>query len=356
MSHRPFVSGLDLSRALYEESVAPVLSVCHPDLRYGAALIGPGSEVLGFDTEQSTDHDWGPRLLLFLSAREYATRGAEIAAAVVAALPDEVCGYPTRMATDNASEERDYHPVSVHTAGGYFESILGVDPGGELRPAHWLTFTEQRLRSLTAGGVFRDDDDELAKRRAKLLYFPHDLWLYMLAAQWRRVAQEEAFMGRCAQVGDELGSRLVAGRLVRDIMRLCFLMERTYAPYIKWLGTAFRALDCAAALEPVLLRVVGADNFHDRERELSAAYEMVATMHNGLGLTDPLAAAVRRFYDRPFLVISADRIADAIRERIVDSDVLALPEHLGSVDQFTDSTDAAGLADRFHPLYENPNR
>jgi hypothetical protein len=31
-----------------------------------AALLGPGSEVLGFDTQRSTDHDWGPWLQIFL--------------------------------------------------------------------------------------------------------------------------------------------------------------------------------------------------------------------------------------------------------------------------------------------------
>ena len=41
-----------------------------PRLRYAAALLGPGSEVLGFDTERSTDHDWGPRLQVFLGADE----------------------------------------------------------------------------------------------------------------------------------------------------------------------------------------------------------------------------------------------------------------------------------------------
>ena len=32
-----------------------------------------------------------------------------------------------------------------------------------------------------------------------------ELWLYRLACQWKRISQEEAFMGRCADVGDELG-------------------------------------------------------------------------------------------------------------------------------------------------------
>jgi hypothetical protein len=45
--------------------------------------------------------------------------------------------------------------------------------------------------------------------------------------------------GRCAEVGDELGSRVVAARLVREVMHLAFLLEQQYLPYSKWLGTAF---------------------------------------------------------------------------------------------------------------------
>jgi hypothetical protein len=59
-----FVPGLQLSRAFYAEAVRPLLDEEFPGLRHAAARLGPGSEVLGFDTERSTDHDWGPRLEL----------------------------------------------------------------------------------------------------------------------------------------------------------------------------------------------------------------------------------------------------------------------------------------------------
>ena len=54
-----FVSGLDLSRRFFREIVRPLLATAFPNLHYAATLLGPGSEVLGFDTEMSVDHDWG---------------------------------------------------------------------------------------------------------------------------------------------------------------------------------------------------------------------------------------------------------------------------------------------------------
>src|SRR6516162_2984162 len=63
-----FRPGLRLAGEFYAEAVRPLLDQEFPGLEYAAGLLGPGSEVLGFDTERSTDHDWGPRLQVFLGA------------------------------------------------------------------------------------------------------------------------------------------------------------------------------------------------------------------------------------------------------------------------------------------------
>ncbi len=48
-----FVPGLRLAGEFYAEAVRPLLDAEFPGLRYAAALLGPGSEVLGFDTGRS---------------------------------------------------------------------------------------------------------------------------------------------------------------------------------------------------------------------------------------------------------------------------------------------------------------
>lgn len=48
-----FIPGLYLSRMFYEEAVKPVLAADFGGLQYSAALIGSGSEVLGFDTDEA---------------------------------------------------------------------------------------------------------------------------------------------------------------------------------------------------------------------------------------------------------------------------------------------------------------
>ncbi len=124
---------------------------------------------------------------------------------------------------------------------------LDFDADAEITPADWLTFPQQKLRTLTEGAVYHSGLGDLDALRERLSYYPRDVWLYLLAAGWMRISQEEPFVGRTGDVGDELGSRVIAARLIRDLMMLCFLIERVYAPYPKWFGTGFARLACAPA-------------------------------------------------------------------------------------------------------------
>jgi hypothetical protein len=361
---RPFIQGQELSSELYESAVRPILARRFPDLSYSAALIGRGSEVLGFDTPQSMDHDWGPRLMLFLDEEDYARRD-QIDRVLRRELPADVQGYPTRYARNDdgttvmatSNDDTLEHRITFHTVRRFFRFVLNWDVEQELRAVGWLTMPEQYLRSLTAGRVYHDGLGQLEPIRARLSYYPRDVWLYLLANQWHRIAQEEAFMGRCGQVGNDLGSRLVTARLVRDLMRLCFLIERQYAPYIKWFGTAFQSLDCAVALVPILTSALSSDTWQARERHLSAAYEYVAHLHNDLGITVPLPTAVSPFHQRPFLVPHADRFAEALLSAIESAEVRMLPVYLGGIDQYVDSTDALDNPqrfDKFKTMYSQP--
>ena len=62
------VPGLELAGAYYRDAVRPLLG----GVPHSAALLGWGSEVLGFDTERSTDHGWGPRLQVFVAPDDVA--------------------------------------------------------------------------------------------------------------------------------------------------------------------------------------------------------------------------------------------------------------------------------------------
>jgi hypothetical protein len=354
-----FIKGLDLSELFFTEAVKPILTRNFPDLIYSAALLGKGSDVIGFDTPQSMDHDWGPRLMLFLSETDHKHYHEKINQVLSLEIPNEIHGFSTNFGhhedgttvmkkEDNAPV---HHRVSILGVQSFYTDILGFDPTSDIQPVDWVSVPGQYLLMLTSGRVFYDGLEELEPLRKKLNCYPEEVWLYLLAAQWQRISQEEHFMGRCGQVSDDLGSRLIAARLVLDLMHLCFLMERKYAPYIKWLGSAFAKLKCARDLDPVFIQVLKSGSWEERQKYLSVGYEFAAEMHNSLSITEHLTAQVSQFHNRPFLVIHAENFADAIRAKITSKSVLALPENLGGVDQFLDSTDSLKYLDRIRKIY-----
>lgn len=359
-----FMPGLLLSERFYTEAVQPILAAHFPRLRYGAARLDSGSDVLGFDTPRSTDHDWGPRLTLFLEQADLIESAAAIGDVLGRELPPTFCGYSTHFGPPDAEGSRLLadpgqgpiaHRVERTTLATFLGSYLGYDLDAPLDVATWLTMPEQRLRTIRSGRVFHDGLDQLEALRCTLHYYPDDVWRYLLAAQWTRIAQEEPFMGRCGDVGDPLGSRLVALRLVRDVIKLCFLMERQYAPYTKWFGTGFAQLEMAAQLQPLFDGVLSAGSWQEREGYLSQVYEIVAGRHNALQLTPPLDPHVSPFHTRPYLVIHGERFAQALLQTIQDEHVRAIRTLIGGVDQFADSTDLltrAHLCQRLRVLYD----
>jgi hypothetical protein len=343
----PFIPGLQLAERFYNEAIAPILAREYPGVPYSAGLMGPGSDVLGFDTARSTDHEWGPRALIFLAEDDFLRYAAAVSETLRHTLPPQLAGYSThfgpsdeeriRVATPWVSGPVE-HKVLITTVARFLQERLGIASSETLDVVDWLLCPQQRLLEITAGAVFHDGLGDLGRARAALAYYPRAVWLYLLASQWSRIAEQDAFVGRCGEVGDEAGSALVAAALARDLMHLAFLMERRYAPYSKWLGTAFARLPCAARLGPPLAAALAARSWSVRESALSAAYEIAAGMHNALALTEPLPARVSRFHERPFLVIHGWRFADALRDQISDGRVRRLPPGVGGIDQFVDST------------------
>jgi hypothetical protein len=248
-----FISGLDLAQGYYSEIVGPLLRSNYPALKYAAALIGEGSDVLGFDTEISCDHDWGPRLLLFVDHKDLHCKDS-ILANLKNSLPKTYMGFATGFIKDNGVHLMDHGQsgdtvprITIQSIDDYISDYLSIDIHGPITTIDWLTMPEQKLLALTGGRVFYDAIGIEALRK-KLSYYPNDVWLYLMASAWSAIEQEEHLMGRAGIVGDELGSALIASRLVQNIMRLCFLMARQYAPYAKWFGSAFNQLKAAGSL------------------------------------------------------------------------------------------------------------
>jgi hypothetical protein len=339
----PFTKGLTISEALYHEGVKPVMAEHFPELRYSAARLMPGSDTLGYDTPRSMDHFWGAIQEIYLSADDYARYSAQIVEALRHHLPREVAGVPTNFSSaDHANSRPEYresgdieHRVFCVNVDTFVISHRAFNPNHGLTTLDWLTLPQQNLRLIRAGRVFHDGLGELEPIRRALHYYPDDIWYYLLSAQWERFGQESQFMGRCGEVGDELGARVLAARMIHYMMDLAFLMARQYAPYSKWFGTAFAELPCAAKLSPLFSAALDAPTWQEREKHLSPAYEYLAEMHNALEITEPVATKVQPYLGRPYLVLGEANPCEKIYAKITDPEVLRLPKYLGSIDQIT---------------------
>lgn len=343
------LSGLDLARRFYDDAVAPIVTrVLGPDGEFAAALIGPGSEVLGFDSERSRDHDWGPRCQLFLTGAALERRDA-VEHALTAGLPAQYGGFATGFSAADGDHDRGMaggtgeltHRVEVLALVNWWRDWSGQAPGDPPSTTGWLALPTQRLAELTAGAVFHDGAGRLTAARRSLTWYPDDVWRYVLACSWRRIAEEQPFVGRCAEVGDDLGSALLAGRIARDVMRLWLLLERRYPPYSKWLGSAFAAVPGAAGVALALLTAVSAVDYPTREDALIQALRATIDRQNAVVLCRPVPPGPSRFHTRPYLVIDADAAAAVLLDAITDPELKGRTAR-GAIDAVTDNVAVTG--------------
>ena len=117
-----FVPGLELNRQFFTEIVRPLLATWFPGVAYSAGLVGYGSDALGYDTAISTDHEWGPRLLLFLGEQQYPTLYQAMSDVFRHELPVTFRGYPTNFSAPDTSAGRRQHSVRPRRRGGSHSS------------------------------------------------------------------------------------------------------------------------------------------------------------------------------------------------------------------------------------------
>ena len=304
--------------------------------------------MLGYDDIQSSDHHWGPRSLLFLSAEDHKQYKNAVREVLSRNLPHRFRGYSTsfgepdevgvRLPKQTGSGPVN-HMIHIETIEGFFRWYLGCNPYEPVTAADWLSFSEHKLLAVTSGQVFHEGLGELEDIRRNFHYYPPDVWLYQLAAQWTKIFEDREFVSRCGDVGDELGSMVIASHQVNKLMRLCFLMERKYAPYTKWFGTAFSELECASELKPIFRDVLLSLTWKRGKATLSRAYRVIARMHNALKITRPIVEDVSNYYGRPYVVFESPDLVRDLVNSLTDEEVKAIKHGLGSVNQFVDSTD-----------------
>lgn len=325
------VRGAQLSRAYYEELVGPIVLARWPGVPHAAGRLGSGSDVLGLDDALSRDHDWGLRLNLLVAAELV----GEIDQHLETALPETFRGHPVRFSLSWDPAVR--HRVQVQDVDTLVRSRTGITAAHAPTTAEWLSLTGQAVREVITGPVFADTAGELTAARERLSWYPRDLWTYVVATDWARLIQELPFVGRTADRGDDLGSRVITSRLVGVAMHLGHLLERRWPPYSKWLGTSFAALPRASTASGYLRQALEANDWQSREDGLVQALQVLHAAQRDVGLPS-VEDPVERFFDRPYRTVR-EEVVQRLESSITDPAIRALPRGVGSAEQRSDNVD-----------------
>lgn len=342
-----FISGLKLSEDFFHEIVKPILSEYIQESSYDAALIGPSSEVVGFDDLVSTDHHWGPRVLIFLSEDVYNKHAVKLKEILTNRLPYSFKGYSTNWSApdlkDNGTmrliqikDGKINHRVKFHKFASYISTTFGKSTLSNLTDIDWLMWPEQRILEFTSGKIFHDGTGQLKDAREKLSYFPENVWRFKILAEWQKISQLMAFGGRTGSRGDSIGSILINSRIIGYIMRLAFLLEKKYIPYEKWFGLAFKELNIAQKLEPLLKKCLEEKNWRKRGELLCESYLLILDLQKSLNLTPKLELSPIPFFSRDILIIDVNKIIEVLKKTIKHP-LSQLKYPIGSIDQFMEN-------------------
>lgn len=305
---------------------------------------------MGYDDEVSQDHMWGPRFYMFLNSNDIEKK-AEIFETLSELLPYQYKGYSVNFTEPDPNDNGVQHAkfissgnvnplIFIQTFDEFLYDELGTSDLENLRPLDWLSFSEHRLLSLVSGKMFVDKLN-IADKLILLKYYPNDIRNYLIASNWDIIASEQAFVKRCGETGDEIGSIIICARIAERLMRLCFLYKKVYAPYSKWFGTAFNELDIDVNIKKSIYAALHAETIKLREDCLVKSQALVADLHNKSEITSFIDYKIESYFGRNIKVIFAEKFAEATAEKLVGTPLENIPligtfSQIGGLSSFSD--------------------
>ncbi len=226
------MKGLELSRRYWEEVCLPAIKGRFPDRlgRLAAGLVGDGSECYGFDDEYSQDHDFGPRVMIWLCKDDYGAFGNELQKALDG-LSRDFLGYKGVNKSLYGDGREGVFPI-----GGFYRRFIGLDRPPETLE-QWRSIPEVNLSIATNGAVFYDGPGEFTAFRARLLSgYPYELRLKKIAARCMSAAQSGQYnYPRSARRGDIVAAHMAASEFISSSISLIYLLNNRYRPFYKWM-------------------------------------------------------------------------------------------------------------------------
>ncbi len=239
------MQGLELCRRFYEEYGKPMIEERFPKYRNRIAvgLVGKGSDCFGFDDAQSRDHDFGPRFVMWVTKAAYEEIGEALQQAYEE-LPKNYLGIE-RIETFHGRDR-----AGVMVIEDFYQGLTGFTNISDTDVRKWLDAPEYGLAAAINGEVFCDEEGSFTAWREKLsAYYPKAVWYRRIAEECALFSQNGQYnLPRMRKRGQLVAAELAKAECIRHAMKLCLLLERTYAPHDKWLFKKLQQLEESAGL------------------------------------------------------------------------------------------------------------
>ncbi len=252
VKNRQFKNGMELSQAFYEEFGRPMIHQKFPEYEQVIAvgLVGEGSECFGFDDQVSRDHDFGPGFCMWLTDQVYDEIGEELQKAYEE-LPSTYMGI-TRFTTLKAQKR-----VGVFRIGDFYENLIGLRDVPTTQN-QWLFLDDYRLATAVNGKVFQDGLGEFTRiRRGILSYYPEDVRIKKIAREAALMAQSGQYnYSRMSGRGEKVTAAIALSEFMKHTMAMVYLLNRTYAPFYKWMHKGMERLAVLTEIRDILNTLV----------------------------------------------------------------------------------------------------
>lgn len=257
-------NGMTLCKNFWLSTIRPMIAERYPAYvnRIAAGLVGYGSECFGFDDAISRDHDFSPRVCLWLTDEDYQAIGSALEQDYDK-LRNSTGSTIQRTARTFGENKRD----GVFTIGNFFTRLTGYATAPSANNPHeWLMLSESTLASATNGKVFADALGDFSKTRQSFKLMPDDVRLSLLSRRLGMMSQAGQYnFPRMIQRHDAAAAWLCLQEFTKATISFIFLLNNPitvgYMPYYKWQFAALRQLsrrpammltDVCAQLEDIL--------------------------------------------------------------------------------------------------------
>lgn len=254
------------------------IKVKYPDLysRICLALVGVGSECLGFDDKISEDHDFSSRCQLFLDDSDYKTYKSDLESSLKI-----FCKDLEFMVSNLKDINLEIMPISN------FYKYYTLFENGPKTEFEYRKVPMDLLCVATNGKVFLDNLGKFSEIRNRLLnFYPEDIRLKKIAFQLNKMAQSGQYnYSRMIKRGDTVAANIAQGEFVKHYLEFVHLLNKKYMPFYKWSYRSACSLEILGNFTKENLKKLSEASIYEKESIIEEICSTVVNTLNELGLS-----------------------------------------------------------------------